>query len=327
MLKESILIISNYRDEVTNGVVDWIHHFGFKFIVSSFDNLIENYSIDKRLNGGENKLVVADGQGKEIVVNTGWYRRDVKERGKDVLEQFEVWDDAKKAMEYHWQAERECVKKSLLRVSENMKWLSEYSTKTIDKFEVLLQAKDFGLVIPKTLVTNAKASLSTFVAACETVICKSLHEENLTLFFKEKILTQYVVVLTAKDLENISSKFYPTFFQEKIEKEFEIRTFYLNGKCYSMAVFDASGNVDVKKQYSAHRNVPFQLPKEIENKIDQLMRYFKLSTGSLDFLKKKNSDDFYFLEINPIGQFNNVSASCNYYLEKEVAKFLCYGNE
>lgn len=43
-------------------------------------------------------------------------------------------------------------------------------------------------------------------------------------------------------------------------------------------------------------------------------------TGSFDFIKCK--EKYYFLEMNPVGQFGNVSDMCNYNIEKDIAEFL-----
>jgi D-alanine-D-alanine ligase-like ATP-grasp enzyme len=51
------------------------------------------------------------------------------------------------------------------------------------------------------------------------------------------------------------------------------------------------------------------------------MKDLSLKTGSVDFILDQN-DKYYFLEVNPIGQFGMVSYPCNYNLEKKVAYFL-----
>jgi D-alanine-D-alanine ligase-like ATP-grasp enzyme len=67
--------------------------------------------------------------------------------------------------------------------------------------------------------------------------------------------------------------------------------------------------------------VPYQLPKELEAKIDVLMQKLQLNTGSLDFMVTEDNQ-FYFLEVNPVGQFGMVSVPCNYYLEQKIADYL-----
>ena len=122
------------------------------------------------------------------------------------------------------------------------------------------------------------------------------------------------------------AKFFITFFQDKIDKEFEIRTFYLNGKCYSMAIFsqnDERTKTDFRKYNleKPNRNVPYNLSSCIEEKIKLLMQALDLNCGSLDFLKGKDGK-FYFLEVNTIGQFLGLSHTCNYSLDKKIADYL-----
>ena len=47
----------------------------------------------------------------------------------------------------------------------------------------------------------------------------------------------------------------------------------------------------------------------------------ELNMGTLDFIVTKN-DEFIFLEINPVGQFTDLSYNCNYYVEKKIAQIL-----
>ena len=36
---------------------------------------------------------------------------------------------------------------------------------------------------------------------------------------------------------SLPDTFYPSLIQEEIEKVYEVRVFYLKGKCYAMAIF------------------------------------------------------------------------------------------
>ena len=51
------------------------------------------------------------------------------------------------------------------------------------------------------------------------------------------------------------------------------------------------------------------------------MQKLDMNSGSIDMVVTKDKR-YVFLEVNPIGQFKQVSYPCNYYLEKEVAKYL-----
>lgn len=55
------------------------------------------------------------------------------------------------------------------------------------------------------------------------------------------------------------------------------------------------------------------------------MNELELKTGSIDFILSK-TDEYVFLEVNPVGQFGMVSELCNYSLYNKFADFVI-GNE
>ena len=137
----------------------------------------------------------------------------------------------------------------------------------------------------------------------------------------------YTNEVTIDFLDNFKGDiFHPSKFQQLIEKKIEIRLFYLDGKIYSMAIFSQrrdESKVDFRKYdfINPDRYVPFKLPTDIENSLTSLIKSVDLNTCSIDLIKGVDGK-FYFLEINPVGQFGMVSKPCNYNLEMEMALFL-----
>jgi glutathione synthase/RimK-type ligase-like ATP-grasp enzyme len=129
-------------------------------------------------------------------------------------------------------------------------------------------------------------------------------------------------------IEELPLNFHPTLFQEYIEKVFEIRSFYLNGLFYSSAIMsqnDRQTQIDFRNynHTKPNRTPPYKLPNELENKLQKLMFDLNLNSGSIDLLVDKYGN-YVFLEVNPIGQFAQVSKPCNYYLEEMIANSLIY---
>ncbi len=203
--------------------------------------------------------------------------------------------------------------------------LGESGLADINKISVLKVASKIGFKIPETLITNNKKMLQDFALQHPKIIVKPLmnplsHSNGKTQFFS------YTEILTLAEIEKLPDTFFPTLIQECIEKFAELRVFYLDGKKFCMAIFSQESDrtkTDYRKYNNArpNRTVPFQLPKAIEDKIDALMIVLKLNTGSLDIIYTP-SGEYYFLEVNPVGQFGIVSQSCNYYLEKQIAEWL-----
>lgn len=77
-------------------------------------------------------------------------------------------------------------------------------------------------------------------------------------------------------------------------------------------------NYDFKNPNRVSR---YQLPLSIEKKLSKLMKKIGLNTGSIDLIKAIDNY-YYFLEVNPSGQFGMTSFPCNYYLHKKTANFL-----
>ena len=121
---------------------------------------------------------------------------------------------------------------------------------------------------------------------------------------------------------------FPTLVQEKIEKLFEIRSFFLKGKFFSMAIFSQASlqtqldfrDYDIEKP---NRTIPFQIPPKIEKKLARLFKSLNLNSGSVDMIYTEGNQ-FKFLEINPVGQFGMVSFPCNYYLEELLTQELIH---
>ncbi|SJL19874.1 hypothetical protein PGIN_3-3_00944 [Porphyromonas gingivalis] len=114
--------------------------------------------------------------------------------------------------------------------------------------------------------------------------------------------------------------------QKAIPKQFEVRVFFLMGECFSMAIMsqdDENTETDYRKYNfdNPNRFLPFQLPKNIEDKVVDLMAELSLNTGSIDFILTPENE-YIFLEVNPTGQFGMVDYSCNYGLHEKVANIL-----
>jgi len=164
-----------------------------------------------------------------------------------------------------------------------------------------------------------------FLSVNDRVISKDINDAFHFYHPKEQFGT-YAELITKNNLDEIPDTFIPSLVQKYIEKKIEIRTFFFMNEIKSMAIFsqnDSKTKVDFRKYNlkKPNRTVPFKLPVEIENKLTDLMKSLDLETGSIDLIMTP-INDFYFLEVNPVGQFGMVSQPCNYPLEKRIAEYL-----
>jgi ATP-GRASP peptide maturase of grasp-with-spasm system len=217
------------------------------------------------------------------------------------------------------------IRKGFYSFFKNKFWLTRFDYTNIGKIEQLNTAKAVNLNFPETLITGNKEKLIIFAKKYSKIIIKPI--ENIRSYrVDDKNYAPFTKLIDIESISDLRNLFFPSLFQRYIEKEFEIRSFYFNGEIYSMAMFSQDNqktlvdfrNYDTDKQT---RRIPFKLPLDIEEKIKMFMQKLDLNTGSLDIILGKD-DNFYFLEVNPVGQFGMVSEPCNYNLEKKIAEFL-----
>ena len=196
----------------------------------------------------------------------------------------------------------------------------------LNKLRVLDTARNLDLTIPDYILSNSKKSIVKFLKEKgERVIIKPI-SDTATIQRNNKVYTTYTSEIIINDLHDANVRNYPVFCQQKIEKEFEIRSFYLDGKFSSMAIFsqmEDTSIVDFRASENKKnvRRTPYILPEEVEQKLRKLMQAIGLNTGSIDLIQSTDGE-IYFLEVNPAGQIGMTSTPCNYYLERQIAKFL-----
>ncbi len=226
----------------------------------------------------------------------------------------------------HLFKELQAVTKFLISTLSSSKWLSDPKNAAPNKLQVLKTASEAGLDVPDTIVTANANELQRFIEKHGAVITKPIGDILMCSFDDREFGTYTSVIDDEFVTEHRRHAAFPSLYQEKLEKKYEIRTFYLNGECYSMAMFTqqrVATQADFRKYCyeDPNREVPYKLPSSIEAAIRKLMDDLRLDTGSIDIVRTTDGR-YVFLEVNPVGQFGMVSVPCNYHLERKVAKYL-----
>ena len=325
MTNKRILILSSSNDISTNKVIDWINHFGYEF--DRFNDQIQ-VQIQKIVLNSQEQYFIAYFNGTLVDsrnYSSYWYRRGVLlSESLTSDENFEL-DEYHHAVNKYITSDNEFVIKALHSILERKKCLGNFKNNFLSKIEVLIIALEVGLEIPQTIITTDFSNIrGEFEKNCR-LITKSI-QDSFRLVTPNGQLMQYTSELS-EEPNTYFNPFSPSLIQSRINKDIELRIFYLNGECFSAAIFSQSNirtQVDFRKydRVKPNRCVPYKIDEELENKILKLMSSLELNTGSIDIIKTIEGK-YIFLEVNPIGQFGQVSAPCNYYLEKKIAEYLC----
>lgn len=313
-----IIIYSKKRDQFVNSVIDLLEmdtYFrisqdnGFKYLSSEFNN------------DGTSNSFVKNNYSKEINlhdIKSIWYNGGVinLNKNKNSKELNQLLQENLNLIIDGVIASRDI--KNIGSIKNNRKG---------NKIKNLLTSSNLGLTIPKTLITVNKNSLIDFIKKQNKsgIICKRINESD--KFIENEIIfdNSKTFLVTEKFVNELSEVFGLSLFQERIEKQFEIRVICFNDVFYASAIFDGIDSVDYRINLNQNNNrpriIPYQLPKKIENKLKKIMQTLNYSFCSIDLIYDKN-DRYIFLEINPCGQISFINNACNFYLEKHFAKYL-----
>jgi len=205
------------------------------------------------------------------------------------------------------------------------KILGNYRKTGLNKPNTLQLAKECGLDIPNTLITNSKEGLLIFFALNKKkIITKALYEAFSHAIPKKYWISNKTVLI--ESMLKLPDEFAPSLFQEYIDKEYELRIFYLDGDFFSSAIFSQKNKktgIDYRNydEENPNRIVPYNLTEKIKDKLVKLMDKVGLNSGSIDLIKSIDGR-YVFLEINPVGQYGFISEPCNFNLEMEICNYL-----
>ena len=322
-MKKTIVIYSESNDASTNYVIDWLKGSDFNVVrVNGIEDLVSNdFSFDLQ---EESELFIGSTKHVDSIFSV-WYRRETIGDYKDLFKSLET--SLSNQTWIYLKSELESFNAISFEKIPAEKKLCTHSDLHLSKVKVLSEAKDLGIDIPATIITSCKQRLLRFIQKHGMVITKPITDVPGFMVENEKGKDWFIMYTElVNDLERVPDSFFPSLFQEQLDKEIEIRSFYLEGNFYSMAIFsqlDEQTNVDFRMYNAAkeNRTVPYKLPSEIEEKLSKLMQRLRLNTGSIDIVKTK-CGRFAFLEVNPWGQYDMVSEPCNYYLDEKIANYL-----
>jgi ATP-GRASP peptide maturase of grasp-with-spasm system len=320
-----VLIISNEDDHTTNLVIDWLRYYKQEYIrindtthLTVGDFLISNQDTDFTLSNENFSIRYSE-------IKSVWYRRGFLNISKKTLKARYPNEVGIDALSIYLSQEYEHFNHSIIRMLWQKFCINSSSDIFTNKISNLQAAKSVGLNVPKTIVTNQKSKIIDFVRSCTNgAITKAMYYG--TFISVDTSMSLYTNEVSFDDIDLLSDTFWPCLLQEKLDKYIELRIFYIHGKCYSEAIFsqnDSKTSVDFRRYNykNPNRTPPFILPQKIEMKLKQFMNSINMNCGSIDMVLTTNYD-YYFLEVNPVGQFQQVSYPCNYQLERVVAKQL-----
>ncbi|MBC8754678.1 hypothetical protein H2O64_08325 [Kordia sp. YSTF-M3] len=310
-----ILLISSKYDVSTNIVIQWLNYYGIVFLRLHTEefSMLNYFSVS-------NKSISLTINDINLEAITGiWHRRGRLRNLPNSL------NDLGKVTTYLKKEEDSLIKSIETSLRTTKKYIGSYISEIENyKLDHLIAAKECNLNIPDSIVTTSKKGLLDFHSKYDQIISKDLRYAINIKTDDISINSTGTFKVTDELISELDDHFAPIYAQEYIEKEFEIRIFFIEDNLFSMGIFsqqDEQTRVDYRNYNDEipNRCVPINLPKNIKEQLLDFTRKVKLNTGSIDMIYSID-EHYVFLEVNPMGQFDWLSKNCNYYIEEAIAK-------
>lgn len=319
MKLENIFIQSDSFDTSTDDVMSWINFLTpFRKIKPLLDNTnIENIEI---LISNEESFVNFDGC-KITNDSPYWYRR-----GQYFLKSSNIADSDFIVRGISMEYIDPII--SFVQCFNSKNGINKFSDNNIEKLKILQDCTEIGLKIPETLITSNIEGVQDFLKKHDKIICKPVRNSFNRFKYKNSEIrfSAPTMLISLENIETFPKDFLLSMFQQYIDKKVELRSFYLKGQFFTMAIFSQNNpktRVDFRNydHDTPNRVVPYILPSYLKDKLKVLMDKNTLDSGSFDIILPPDNE-YIFLEVNPIGQFQWLSRNCNFFLEKEIAELL-----
>ena len=329
-----ILIVTNKSDVHCNPVIKHFSKNNDIFFRLNTECLIEDYDFTFNYNNSGSYFEISNKKnGKKL------HSRDI----------ISVWERRPLAVELPSNIDKQIKEVMEQELDELLKWIrydlsdfrsigsaiwdrpNESKLRQMNIAKKILEEFNCSISIPKTLISNVKEEIIKEFQNFKHLVIKPIGADGIELddkfempFFSRKI--------DQNELKNISSKdiqICPTFIQNYVEKEYELRVTVVGSKFFSCKILSqllplGEGKEDWREGYKI--GLPqewIETPIEIENFCNRFLEKINSSFGCFDFIKGMDNK-YYFLECNPNGQWMWQEEEIGIPISKAIADFLSF---
>lgn len=318
-----LLIITNEEDIHPNPVIDHLLLKKVPFFRLNTENLYTHYDISYRIDNDSTYFEISYKTKEHKIsskeISCVWERRPC-----EPLATYDPYDEkiSKVLLE-----EGEGFLRFFRYSLDNIPWIGDavLERKAGSKILQKIIAKQVGFKIPSTLFTNSINDVKNFQA--DTIAIKPISafgvEKNDTeniIFYTTKHKKENILKLGEKSLRNNVN-----FFEEYIDKDFEVRVTIVVDEAFSVKINSQNfendkGRIDWRQGYD--HGISFkatEIPFEVKQKCFSFLKYFGLTFGCFDFIVSKTGE-YFFLECNTNGQWLWIEEEANLPISKKIAE-------
>lgn len=184
----------------------------------------------------------------------------------------------------------------------------------------LYLAKKIGFRIPQTLITNTDILLSDYFGCNKTIIAKGI--DTVLLQMKKHRAFVYANVVKISELTRAKLAIAPVMFQKYLKKKIDIRVTIVNRNIFAVQITRMGKGIqeDWRLAKDSVEYLPITLPAAISKMCTELIKQMGLSFGAIDLVKVDGK--YYFLEVNPTGEWGWLVNKARLPIDSAIADFL-----
>lgn len=185
----------------------------------------------------------------------------------------------------------------------------------------LAEAQKVGFSIPYTLATNSYSDVIDYFSEHKEIICKSID----TLMFEENEREAfcYSKPISLEDIDAHSIEKIPAFYQRYLSPKVDYRVTVVDKDVFAVRIIKNGKGVDGDWRLlkDSVKFVDSDLPEKIKEKCVLITKNLGLKFGAIDLAY--HNDQFYFIEINPTGEWGWLVETANQPIHASIATLLC----
>jgi len=211
-----------------------------------------------------------------------------------------------------------------LLLESSAKWLNHPAAVDVaeNKLRQLRVAKEAGFMVPDSVLTSDPAEAARFCAN-RGVVCKPAFAGIVGGAKQKRVVYAWRVPERQQSLGFESIRLSPTFLQEEVVKSADIRLTVVGKSLSCVKIVSPAGVLDWRQEVTGTRLKYDRVvaPKEIREAAHKLMAALNISFGALDFAVDQHGE-WWFLEINPSGQWEWLDVVAGTQIATEIAQWL-----
>jgi glutathione synthase/RimK-type ligase-like ATP-grasp enzyme len=198
------------------------------------------------------------------------------------------------------------------------------TTATMKLFQLQV-AKNVGMILPETIVTNAPEIARAFYEKHSGRVIYKLITEHSNFSLPSFEFPHGIPTLPLReiDLQHLDQvRHAPHLFQQRVDKQSDIRVTVIGAKVFATHIESqqGTGKLDWRNDYSVPITA-WNLPDQLADQCLQMLKALGLNYGAFDFCLDRDGR-YVFLEVNPAGQYLWVELRTEQPLTAEMALLL-----